>query len=97
MGAEAGIAAITGFVQLAASGADNDIFGVPYVSGQRMAGKQVHRAAAIPAIYGFYPEEIFDFGLRTAAMEAFCFIWKSYFPLQRLPEIFGRRAIGRQI
>jgi hypothetical protein len=57
-------------VQVAAGGADEDVFRVPPVFGQEIAGEEVEIPAAVAAVLGFYPKEVFDVGFPGAAFEA---------------------------
>jgi len=84
-------------VQIAAGSADENIFRMPPVFGEKVTGKQVEFAPAAAAGLLFHPEEILDVRLLGAAFQTAGTVeWPDAF-LQVMGELFRRGAIFGQV
>jgi hypothetical protein len=63
----AGLFPVTGFGQLSASWAYNDVFGMSGICGKKIAGEQVHIPSAFMTWSYFNPKEVFYMGIVRAA------------------------------
>jgi len=83
--------------QFSADGADEDVFGMPSVSGEEIAGKQVGHLATGAAGGGFYPEKILYMRLLVAAESASGAVEMADFLLKMQKEVSCGIRIGREV
>ena len=95
--AGAGVMPIVHFGQRATCRADDDVFRVPAVLGQEIAGKEIEVLPATPAALDLHPDEVLHLSVRPAARRAPRSIQVAHLFLQVRRHRFGCPSIGHKV